>query len=104
MELFGQLIMNDEAEFELHTEDDIINISRLLDGVYYAKEQAYIKVVKNGKLLFEEDGGIAKKMDDDGILSSFVCGVNLDLLLFNNTDEVLDITIRKRRKNGNNER
>lgn len=101
MNLYGQLIYNDNAEFELEDETGIINISNLLDGIYNAKQQAYIRITKGSSLLFEEDGAIIKKQDKDGIISNFVCGNNLDLLLFNNTDEVLQIIIKKRRKYGN---
>ena len=101
MNLYGQLIYNDNAEFELEDETGIINISNLLDGIYNAKQQAYIRITKGSSLLFEEDGAIIKKQDSDGIVSNFVCGNNLDLLLFNNTDEVLQIIIKKRRKYGN---
>ena len=101
MDFYGQLIYNDNAEFELEDETGIINISNLLDGIHSAKEQIYIRITKGSSLLFEEDGSIIRKQDSDGILSNFVCGNNLDLLLFNNTDEVLQIVIRKRRKYGN---
>ena len=101
MNLYGQLIYNDNAEFELEDETGIINISNLLDGIHSAKEQIYIRITKGSSLLFEEDGAVMKKVDKDGIVSNFVCGNNLDLLLFNNTDEVLQIVIRKRRKYGN---
>ena len=101
MEFYGQLIMNDDGEFELEDETGIINISNLLDGIHSAKEQIYIRITKGSSLLFEEDGSIIRKQDSDGILSNFVCGNNLDLLLFNNTDEILQIVIRKRRKYGN---
>ena len=101
MIFYGQLIYNDNAEFELEDETGIINISNLLDGIHSAKQQAYIRITKGSSLLFEEDGAIIKKQDKDGIISNFVCGNNLDLLLFNNTDEVLQIIIKKRRKYGN---
>lgn len=101
MIFYGQLTYNDNAEFELEDETGVINISNLLDGIYNTKEQAYIKITRKSSLLFEEDGAILKREDRDGIISNFVCGNNLDLLLFNNTDEILEIEIKKRRKNGN---
>ena len=97
MNLFGQLIYNDDAEYEIHNETGIINLSALLEGIYNSKEkQVQIKICKGSSILFDEDGGLRKKVDEHGLLSYHICGVNLELTLFNNTDEVLEFTIIKR--------
>lgn len=90
--------MNDNGQFELEDETGIINISNLLDGIYDSKLKplVYIKIIKNGKLIFEEDGGIFNHRDEQQVDSYFVCGNNLSKCLFYNTDEVLDITIKQR--------
>jgi hypothetical protein len=104
MELYGKLIMNDDGEFELDTEREIINISKLLDGIYNtgSKPQIYIKIEKFGRLLFEEDGLLVKKKDEQNVESYFICGMNLSKLLFYETDEALEVVI-KERKCSNNE-
>ena len=98
MNFFGELIYNDDAEFEIYNDTGIINISKLLESIYEKQGQAYIKVMRANSILFEEDGKVCKKIDKDGINSIHVCGMNLDLVLFENTDEILDIEIRQRGK------
>ena len=98
MELYGTLDMNDDGEFELENETGFINISKLLDGIYNSQNKLiYVEIIKDGSILFQEDGGLCKKIDKDGINSFHICGMNLDLVLFNNTNEYLDITIQERK-------
>jgi hypothetical protein len=97
----GKLIMNDDGQFELETYDDgVVNITKILDGIYsptsLKDSQVYVKVNRgNGGILFEEDGGLVKKIDKDGVNSYHICGNNIDLLMFNHTEEALEITIEK---------
>lgn len=101
MQLSGRLFIdqdNDNGEFELENETGIVNISQLLDGIYSSQNKLiYVEIIKDGSILFQEDGGLTKKIDKDGINSFHICGMNLDLVLFNNTGEYLDITIQERK-------
>lgn len=99
MELCGQLIMNDDGEFELETEYETVNISQLLDKIYssHTKQLIYVKIIKSGNiLLFEEDGGLFFRRDDQDLDSYFICGNNLSKLLFYNTDNNINIIIKVR--------
>jgi hypothetical protein len=100
--LFGKFDMNDDGEYEIQDETGIINVTQLLEGIYNTKEMVYISVMRGDSLLFEEDGAITKRKDQDGVLSFYVCGANLEYILFYNTGETLDITLKKRGKNKNN--
>ena len=99
----GKLDMDDNGEFIIHTETGIINISKILDDIFNSqlRPQVYIKIMKCGRLLFEEDGQITLSVDEDRIESYFVCSMNLSKLLFYETDNFLEITIKQRRKSGN---
>lgn len=97
----GKFNMNDNGEFELHTEVGIVNISQVLDNIFESQLRplVYVKIMKNGtSLLMEEDGGLFLHTDDQKVESYFVCGVNLSKLLFYNTGEKLEINIIKRGK------
>lgn len=103
MELYGLLIMNDNGEFELKSDNSIINISKLLDEIYNtnSKPQVYIKIMKFGRLLFEEDGGLFLRKDNQSVDSYFICGENLSKLLFYETDEELEVIIKERKCSNN---
>lgn len=99
MDLYGHLKIsdNDDGDFELHTEDEIINITKLLDEIHASqtKPQVFVRIMKNGRVLYEEDGLIVKKLDDQRVMSHFICGLNLSKLLWENTGEELEIEIKK---------
>ena len=102
----GKLEYNDNAEYELHTELGVVNISKVLDDIFDSglRPQVDIKISKNGRLIFDEQGGLFLNMDDQRVESYFVCSLNLSKLLFYNTGENLEITIKyegKSRYNGN---
>lgn len=102
--LLGLLDMNDDGEFELEDEIGIVNITKLLESIHTSKKLVYIEIMRGNSLIFQEDGSVLKKLDKDGIMSFHVCGVNLDFILFYNTGEILEITLKKRgniRNNGN---
>ena len=104
MNLCGRLEYNDDAEFEIDDYDSIkiINISKILESIYNSEDKCtYVKISKGGLIIFEEDGGLVKKIDNQGVLSFFICGVNLDLILFNNTNEIVEFTINTKRKYNN---
>jgi len=99
----GKLDMDDNGEFIIHTETGIVNISKILDDIFNSQLRplVYVKIYKNGKLIFEEDGGLFLHTDDQKVQSYFVCSMNLSKLLFYETDNFLEITIKQRRKSGN---
>lgn len=97
------LDLNDYGEFILESSDNTINISKILDNIYKQDNKlVYIEVRRDGKLIFEEDGGLVLREDDQGVLSYFVCSMNLSKLLFYETENYLDIEIVQRgnRKRG----
>jgi hypothetical protein len=101
--LFGLLDMNDDGEFEL--EDEIIgkvNITKLLESIHTSKTLVYVEIMRGNSLIFQEDGSVLKKKDKDGIMSFHICGANLDYILFYNTGEVLEITLKQRGNIRNN--
>lgn len=98
----GILKYNDIADFELHMDDGkVVNITGILDEAYGDNILVYAKVVRvlEGVILFEEDGKLCKKLDSDGIMSYHICGMNLDHLLFYNTDDIIDITLEVKVRN-----
>ncbi len=105
----GILKYNDNADFELHMDGGkVVNITGILDEAYGDNILVYAKIIKalESRIIFEEDGKLCKKLDSDGVLSYHICGMNLDHLLFYNTDDIIDITIevkvrdRERQKYG----
>jgi len=106
MNILGKLDIDDNGEFIVHIEDNqIVNISKILDNIFESqlRPQVDIKIFKNGRLLFDEQGGLFLHTDNQKVESYFVCGVNLSKLLFYNTEEFLEITIKnegKSRYNG----
>lgn len=97
---FGKLVYNDDAEFEIHNDTGIINITKILDSIFESQLRplVYVKVEKCGKVLFEEDGRLTINIDKFGINCFYICGLNLDLLLLDYENEVLEITIKRERK------
>ena len=99
----GTLIYNDNAQFEIHNGNEIINITEILDNIFSSqlKPLVYVRVMKGNSLLFEEDGGIFINTDKFGVNCFCICGMNLDLLLLNHTGERLEITIKYERNSRN---
>lgn len=99
---FGKLVYNDDAEFEIHDDTGIINITQLLDGIYKSENKLiFVEVMKANSLLFQEDGGVCIKPDEQNVMCHYICGVNLDRIFWDNTDEYVEITIYKRGKTRN---
>ena len=100
----GKLDMDDIGDFILHTEKGTVNISNILDNIFASqlRPQVDIKIYKNGILLFDEQGGLFNHWDEQKVESYFVCGVNLSKLLFYNTEENLEISIKYERNIRNN--
>lgn len=96
--LFGKLDMNDEGQFILECENETVNITEILDNIFDSslKPQVYIKILKNGRLLYDEDGLITICEDKQKVESHYVCFNNLDKLLFYETGEMLEIEIIER--------
>lgn len=98
----GILKYNDNADFELHIDSGkVVNITGILDEAYAENILVYAKIIKalESRILFEEDGKLCKKLDSDGIMSYHICGMNLDHLLFYNTDDIIDITLEVKVRN-----
>jgi len=96
----GKLEYNDDCEFELHMDNGvIINITNILDDIYsptsLKDSQVWVKIMKGEVILFDEDGALTRRVDKDGIESYFICGNNLDLEMFDHTEEFLEIVIKR---------
>jgi hypothetical protein len=90
----GIFIYNDLAEYEIHFSNGYINISNILNRVYNSNNNYIeIKIMNCCKLIYNEKGNLLKRKDNNGILSYHINGCNLDLAMFNNVDEDLEITI-----------
>ena len=98
--LNGKLQMTDDetGEFEIVTETGTVNVSKILDNIFDSslRPQAYIKILRGNAFIFEEDGLITFCRDKQGVESYMICGMNLSKLLWDNTEERLDICIKKR--------
>ena len=96
--LFGKLDMNDEGQFILECENEVVNITEMLDNIFDSslKPQVYVKIMKCGRMLFNEDGLITISVDEQKVESHYVCFNNLDKLLFYETGEMLEIEIIER--------
>lgn len=98
--LNGKLQMTDDeaGEFEIVTETGTVNVSSILDNIFDSslRPQIYIKVMRGNALIFEEDGLVTFCRDKQGVDSFFVCGLNLDKVLWDNTENNLEICIKKR--------
>ena len=97
--LNGKLQMTDDdtGEFEILTETGVVNVSKILDDIHKSglRPQVEIKVMCGDKMLFDEQGGLFSHKDEQKVDSYFVCGLNLSKLLWDNTEEFLEITIKR---------
>ena len=102
----GELIYNNEGQFEIHSGNEIFNITEILDNIFDSqlKPLVYIKVTKGSSILFEEDGGLFVNIDKFGVNCYYICGMNLDMLLLNHENEFLEITIKREEKLRNNDK
>lgn len=89
--IVGKLKYNDDGYYEIHNERGKFNFSKLLDKVYYSPKSYYINlcIMEGCKIIFNEDGGLYKRIDNDGINSYYILGDNLEEKLFNNTEKNL---------------
>lgn len=96
-----QMVNDESGEFEIVTENGAVNVSKILDNIFDSglRPQVYVKIMRGGSLIFEEDGMITFCRDKQGVDSYHICGLNLSKLLWNSTEEYLEIIIR--RGNGN---
>jgi hypothetical protein len=86
----GKLTYDDNGDYILGS----VNISKILDKIYYADNNTInIKIMDCTKTLFNEFGTLLRKKNEDGFYSYHVLGNDLDLVLFNNTDKDLEITL-----------
>ena len=97
----GKLQMTDDqsGDFEIVKDSgDAINVSKILDNIFESglRPQVYIKISKGTSLIMEEDGGLFLNIDNQKVNSFFVCGINLSKILFDNTEQFLEIQIKER--------
>lgn len=90
----GKLDYSDYAQFEIINYTSATNISKILDKVYYSNNNKInIRIMSGSKTLFNEDGNLLMKKDKHGIYSYHVNGECLELVLFNNVNQFIDIEI-----------
>lgn len=90
IDLYGKLKINDNGEYII----DRINLTKVLEKIYYSKSPfLFITVESETRTLFKSKGELYFDKDDYGIWCWHVNGECLESVLFNHTDEVLDISI-----------
>lgn len=91
----GRLIYNIYAEYQLLSPTVAIDLSELLSKVYYAEDSNYIelKIMNAKKIVFNEQGTLLLKKDNDGIYGYHINGENLELALFDSVDKDLFVEI-----------
>ena len=99
----GKLIYNDFGEFELQFskkgKEGIVNISKLLDQIYYsdnnvARVKASVSTSKGLKTIFNEEGYLIKKVIVKPKLASYhINNYDLETKLFDNTGNYVEIEI-----------
>jgi len=93
----GKLNYNDRGEYELDSLNPkycSINLSELLKSICYSyNNYIEIKILKGCKILFEESGKLVKNFDKHNIFSFHVNSEDFESVLFNNTNEFIDIEI-----------
>jgi hypothetical protein len=90
IDLYGKLKMNDSGEYII----DKTNLTKVLEKIYYSERPFLsITVESETRTLFKSKGELYFDKDDYGIWCWHVNGDCLESVLFNHTDEVLDISI-----------
>lgn len=102
----GRLVYNQDANYELTSPTDTINISEILDRVLTSSNKYIeIKIMDCCKLIFEEHGNLMRyKSYDTGVVDYHINGNCLGDVLFFNTGELLDVTIYADALNGTGDR
>jgi len=90
----GRLVYNDKGNYQLISPTAKTDISIILNKTYcYYSNYIDIKIIKNCKLLYNEQGRLLKKLDIYGMNSYHVNGLDLESVLFNLVGEDIDIEI-----------
>ena len=88
--LYDTLKMNDNGEYII----DRINLTKVLEKIYYSERPFLSITVKSEtRTLFKSKGELYLDKDDYGIWCWHVNGECLESVLFNHTEEVVDIII-----------
>jgi hypothetical protein len=88
--LYGKLKMNDNGEYII----DKTNLTKVLKKIYYSERPFLsIKVESEARTLFKSKGELYFDKDNYGIWCWYVNGECLETVLFNHTEEVVDIII-----------
>ena len=89
-ELYGVLKMNDSGEYII----DKTNLTKVLKKIYYSERHFLsITIESETRTLFKSKGELYFDKDDYGIWCWYVNGECLESVLFNHTEEVVDIII-----------
>ena len=99
----GKLIYNDFGQFELQFskkgKEGIVNISKILDQIYYAdnnvaRAKVSMSTSKGLKTIFNEEGYlIRKKIIQPKLMSYHINSYDLETKLFDNTGNYVEIEI-----------
>lgn len=90
IDLYGKLKMNDSGEYII----DKTNLTKVLEKIYYSKSPFLsITVESETRTLFESKGELYFDKDNYGVWCWHVNGECLETVLFNHTEEVVDIII-----------
>ncbi len=90
IDLYGKLNMNDNGEYII----DRINLTKVLKKIYYSERPFLsITVESEARTLFKSKGELYFDKDNYGVWCWHVNGECLETVLFNHTEEVVDIII-----------
>ena len=90
IDLYGKLKMNDSGEYII----DKTNLTKVLKKIYYSKSPfLFITIKSEARTLFKSIGELYFDKDDYGIWCWHVNRECLESVLFNHTEEVVDIII-----------
>lgn len=90
IDLYGKLKMNDNGEYII----DRTNLIKVLKKIYYSERPFLsITVESEARTLFKSKGELYFDKDNYGIWCWHVNGECLESVLFNHTEEVVDIII-----------
>lgn len=92
---YGKLICDQNGNYKLYSASGIINISEMLNMVYYhpTNNHIYIYIMDNPKVLFNEDGILYYSKIAPKTYTYHINGENLEAVLYAAQGKHIEITI-----------
>lgn len=94
----GKLTYSDSAQYELHNGNEIINITKILDKIYYSlvTNQVNLTISDGCKILFSENSILYKQKNQYEMYEFYICGESVEDTLFDNCGKDLEIIIESK--------